>query len=105
VTDVEKDASASAGNVPPQPDQCPRCGGTALRPALRPSTKSRLVLGGEVLFTAAAIAGIVYKSVPFAIAAVAAAVATFAVTLRSRQLVCEKCGWNVAQAASRVKPR
>ena len=64
--------------------------------------KKRLVLTGEALFALFAAVGIAWRSVLAALVAVGSMVFAFAVTLRSRQQVCAKCGF---LRAVRATPR
>lgn len=80
---------------------CPKCGADDWREAMSPKTKTALTLVGEGLFVLFAAIGVAYKSVPAAIGAILGAAFAFVVTLRSRHLVCAKCGWTIAR---RQKP-
>lgn len=72
---------------------CSRCGGTEWRDALAPEKKKRLVLVGEALFAVFAAVGVAWRSVPAAVVTIFGALFAFAVTLRSRQQSCAKCGY------------
>ena len=83
---------------------CPKCGADAWRDAIAPKTKTRLTFAGEAGFVLFGMLGIAWKSVLAAIVAIVCALFAFAVTLRSRQRVCEKCGWTIATRNTGVKP-